>query len=137
MHWERHALGREGERLAAEHLERAGYRIVGRNVRAGGVELDLVVRRGRTLAFVEVKSRQGRSFGRPEEAVDARKQARIARGAGAWLHAHRPGAVRVRFDVVVVEPDAEGALTVRHWPAAFDAPPARPLAALRRTCRNR
>ena len=51
-------LGAEGETRAARHLVRRGYRIVARNVRAGGVELDLVVRRGRIIVFVEVKARR-------------------------------------------------------------------------------
>jgi len=116
----RHALGREVEARAAEHLERAGYRIVARNVRADGVEIDLVARRGRLVVFAEVKTRRSRRHGGPEEAVDGRKQARLVRGARAWLAAHgRPGA-RARFDVLTVEPGPDGP-AVRHWPAAFDA----------------
>jgi len=95
--------------------------VLGRNVRAGGVELDLVAARGRTLAFVEVKTRRGRGAGAPEEAVDARKRERLARGAAAWLAAHgRPG-WRARFDVIGVERDAAGRWTLRHLEAAFDA----------------
>jgi putative endonuclease len=121
MHEGRRALAAEGERLAAEHLARAGYRIVARNVRADGVEIDLVVARGDLIVFVEVKTRSGRGFGAPEEAVDGPKRARLVRGARAWLHAHAPGRARARFDVIAVEPDAAGELRVRHWPSAFDA----------------
>ena len=59
----RRRLGAIGEALAADRLERAGYRILDRNVRCGGVELDLVVARGRVLAFVEVKTRRSRALG--------------------------------------------------------------------------
>jgi putative endonuclease len=114
-------LATEGEQLAAEHLARAGYRIVARNVRAGGVEIDLVAARGRLVVFVEVKARSGRGFGAPEEAVDARKRARLVRGARAWLHAHGPRHARARFDVIAVERREDGGLDVRHLPAAFDA----------------
>ena len=69
----RRSLGALGEARAAEHLERRGYRIVGRNVRAGGVELDLIARRGLWLVFAEVKARRTLRFGAPEAAVDARK----------------------------------------------------------------
>lgn len=117
---ERRALGREGEARAAEHLEREGYRIVARNVRADGVEIDLVARRGRLVVFVEVKTRRSRRMGPPEEAVDRRKQARLVRGGRAWLAAHGPRGARARFDVIAVEPGPEG-LRVRHWPGAFDA----------------
>jgi putative endonuclease len=117
----RRSLAAEGERLAAEHLARAGYRIVARNVRCDGVEIDVVATRGRLVVFVEVKARAGRGFGSPEEAVDARKRARLVRGAGAWLHAHAGRGARARFDVVAVEPDETGRLCVRHLPGAFDA----------------
>ena len=115
------ALGRQGEALAAAHLERAGYTILARNVRADGVEMDLVARRGRTLAFVEVKTRRSLHQGRPEAAVDARKQARLARGARAWLREHGWRGARVRLDVIGVAPGPAGDLQVRHWPGAFDA----------------
>jgi len=120
MH-DRRSLALEGERLAAEHLARAGYRIVARNVRADGVEIDVVAARGSLVVFVEVKARRGRRFGAPEDAVDPRKCARLVRGARAWLREHAPRATRVRFDVIAVEPDAAGQLQVRHLPGAFDA----------------
>ena len=56
-------------------LATLGGRIVARNVRAGGVEIDLIATRGRLVAFVEVKTRRSARFGRPEEAVDAAKRA--------------------------------------------------------------
>jgi putative endonuclease len=118
----RRSLAQEGERLAAEHLARRGYRIVGRNVRADRVEIDLIATRPGLIVFVEVKARRSRDFGLPEEAVDAAKCRRLVRGARAWLRAHgRPG-LRARFDVVAVE-SVNGRLRVRHLPAAFDADP--------------
>jgi putative endonuclease len=116
----RRALGAEGEALAAAALARAGYRIAARNVRADGVELDLVALRGGLVVIVEVKTRQGRGYGAPEEAVDARKRARLVRGGQAWLREHRPRARRLRFDVVSCEKHADG-WSVRHLEAAFDA----------------
>ena len=56
-------FGAEGEARAARFLARRGYRILARNVRAGGVEIDLVAARGALLAFVEVKTRRTRDFG--------------------------------------------------------------------------
>jgi putative endonuclease len=116
----RRALGREGEAQAAAHLERLGFTIVARNVRADGVELDLVAARGSLVAFVEVKARSTHAHGAPEEAVDARKRARLVRGAAAWLAGSRRRYASVRFDVVTCEPSGAG-WCVRHWPAAFDA----------------
>jgi putative endonuclease len=72
----------------AWHYRLRGYRILARNVRAGGVELDLIVRRGRRLVFCEVKLKEGPRFGEPLEAVDERKQDRLRRGAQAWLVAN-------------------------------------------------
>jgi putative endonuclease len=120
------ALGAEGERQAAAHLRRQGYRIVDSNVRAGGVEIDLIVRRGRVLAFVEVKTRRGTGLGPPELAVDARKQARLVRGAGAWLDQHPvPGRIHIRFDVIACLVRDSGLRNarwaIRHIPDAFMA----------------
>jgi len=64
------ARGRAAERRVAWYFRRRGYRILARNVRAGGVELDLIVRRGRRLVFCEVKLKEGPRFGDPLEAVD-------------------------------------------------------------------
>jgi putative endonuclease len=117
---DRRSLALTGERLAAEHLARAGYRIVARNVRAGGVEIDVVAERAGLVVFVEVKTRRTRGFGAPEEAVDPAKCARLVRGAHAWLRAHSRAGTGARFDVIAVEPDAGGVLRVRHLPGAFD-----------------
>jgi len=117
----RRRLGAAGESEAARHLEAAGYRVLARNVRAGGVEIDLVVSKGRTLAFVEVKTRRSRRAGAPEDAVDARKRGRLLRGAAAWVREHGGRRRHIRFDVVSVEPDRFGRLHATHRPAAFDA----------------
>jgi len=92
-----------GERRALWHYRLRGYRIIGTNVRAGRNELDLIVRRGSTLLFVEVKLRSGSAFGGPLAAVDAEKRRRVRRAAQAWLvrHPQRPG-VRIGFEVVAV-----------------------------------
>jgi putative endonuclease len=117
----RRALGAEGEQRAAAHLEQRGWRILARNVRAGGVELDLVAERQGLIAFVEVKTRSTRAQGLPEEAVDARKRARLVRGAAAWLAEARPRSRGVRFDVICCEHGADGGWHLRHLERAFDA----------------
>jgi len=98
-----------GERRALWHYRLRGYRILGTNVRAGRNELDLIVRRGRDLTFVEVKQRRGRGFGGAVGAVDAEKRRRVRRAAQVWL-SRNPQAthIRVGFEVVAVE---EGRLT--------------------------
>jgi putative endonuclease len=119
----RQALGAEGERRAAEHLARQGYRIEARNVRADGVELDVVARRGRLVVIVEVKTRRSRRFGPPELAVDHAKRARLVRGAAAWLHEHGGHGARVRFDVVAweVDPGSPPRWRIHHLEGAFEA----------------
>ena len=100
------ARGRRAERRVAWHYRLRGYRILGRNVRAAGVELDLVVRRGRRLVFCEVKLKQGPGFGDPLEAVDERKRQRLRRGVEAWLVANpRLATLDVCFELAAVRPD--------------------------------
>lgn len=123
MQDDRRALGAEGETRAAEFLATRGYRIVDRNVRVAGVEVDLIVRRGALVALVEVKTRRSTAFGPPELAVGAAKRARLIRAGAAWLHEHPREARRFRFDVVTCKAPVHplGAWQIDHWPGAFDA----------------
>jgi len=118
----RNELGAEGERRAADHMTARGYRIVGRNVRAGGVEMDLIARRGPLVVFVEVKTRRTGGPGTGEDAVDARKRERLVRGAAAWMHEQPRRIRRARFDVIVCECSREEQdWRLRHLEGAFDA----------------
>ena len=95
------AAGRAAEQRALWHYRLRGYRILERNVWTGGNELDLVVRRGRRLAFVEVKAKGGGRYGDPFEMVTEEKQRRLRLAAEAWLAAHPEAAgLEARFDVV-------------------------------------
>jgi putative endonuclease len=77
--------------------------VLAANVRAGGVEIDLIVRRGERIRFCEVKAKAGPWYGDPLEMVDPRKVERLRRGAEAWLAAHpRAAELEVGFDVVAV-----------------------------------
>jgi putative endonuclease len=95
--------GYAAERRAVWWYRLRGWRILDENVWAGGNELDLVVRRGRILRFVEVKEKKGSRFGDPLEMVTAEKQRRLRRAAAAWLGG-RPELARlsVGFDVIAV-----------------------------------
>ena len=77
-----------GERRALRHYRVRGYRLLEANARAGGYELDLVLRRGRRLVVVEVKEKGGPGFGHPLEMIDAEKVRRVLTAARAWLAAH-------------------------------------------------
>ena len=95
------AAGRAAERRAWWHYRLRGYRILATNVWVGGYELDLVVRRGRRLAFVEVKAKGGPDFGDPFEMVTPEKQRRLRQAAESWLAAHRElAALDLSFEVV-------------------------------------
>jgi len=106
------ALGARGERIAADVLERAGYRLVaanfklpvGRNLRGAVVqaEIDLVAYEGETLCFVEVKTRASDRFAAPEANVDLRKQRQISRAARAYRRTLGVASAPYRYDVVSV-----------------------------------
>jgi putative endonuclease len=118
----RHHLGRLGEQLALEHLERLGYTLVARNHRTRFGELDLVVCGGGALVFVEVKSRRASRPGRPWENLHAAKRAQVRRMAAAFLAEvlDRPRVDELRFDAVGVTIDARGRLVaLEHLEGAF------------------
>jgi putative endonuclease len=112
-------LGRRGEDAAADFFKRKGMKVVARNMRTPVGEIDLIVRDGRTLAFVEVKTRRGQLFGSPEEAVGPRKQRQIIRAAKWYLNDHGDQGLQPRFDVVAVLVEGEK-LKVEHIPSAFE-----------------
>ena len=93
-----------GERRALRHYRFRGYRLLEANARAGGYELDLVLRRGRRLLVVEVKEKGGDSFGDPLEMIDAEKVRRVTLAARAWL-ASRPelAGLEVELEAVGVQ----------------------------------
>ena len=117
-------LGRRAEELVASRLERAGWRIVGRNVGLASGELDIVALDGRTLVFVEVKAgRAGAALGpeKPAHAVGYRKQRKLRRLAREWIAERREpsGVAGYRFDVVGVRFGPDGLADVDHIRAAF------------------
>jgi putative endonuclease len=94
--------GRAGEDAAAALLEAHGYRIVGRNVRLPGGEVDIIARDGDTVVFVEVKARASTAYGSAVGAVNARKRATLRALASDWLQIAAPRA-KARFDVVTFD----------------------------------
>ena len=117
-------LGDAAEERVAEHLQACGWTVLGRNVRMGRYELDLVgLDPGPpgALVVVEVRWRAGREFGLPEETVDHRKRTRVRAGAyglldrGTLPDGEPVPRLPLRFDLVVVEPDGR----MRHYRAAF------------------
>jgi putative endonuclease len=99
----RAGTGFSAERRAWWWYRLRGWQILGENVWAGGNELDLIVRRGRALRFVEVKEKKGTRFGDPLEMVTVEKRRRLRRAAESWLDS-RPELARlsIGFDVIAV-----------------------------------
>lgn len=112
-------LGRYGEDIAVEHLERDGMVVLARNWRCAGGEIDIVARDSSTLVFCEVKTRAGSGFGLPAEAVVPAKVRRIRRLAAAWLAQAGLPWSELRFDVVSVTRPRGGEQTVEHLRDAF------------------
>jgi putative endonuclease len=110
-------LGQRGERRAAWFYRIRGYRIVARNVHMRGGEIDLVVRRGRLLVFVEVKARQSLTAGYGVDAVDRRKKLQLISLADQYLTRH-PHFGEVRHDIVSLFWTG-WRFVVTHFPDAF------------------
>ena len=85
--------------------------------------MDVIAQRGRLVAFVEVKTRRTQGLGPPELAVDSAKQARLIRGAAAWLAEHGRRFTQARFDVISCHapPESGGAWRIDHLEGAFEA----------------
>jgi putative endonuclease len=112
-------LGKQGERVAELYLQKKGYKLVERNYRCSGGELDLIVLDRRVVVFVEVKTRTGDGFGTPLEAVEFRKQQRMIRAAQFFLAEKNLQQRDARFDVVGVSwPGREP--VVEHIENAFE-----------------
>ena len=113
------AYGEAGEDYALQFLEAKGWTLLDRNWRIPMGELDLVVKKGDVLAFVEVKARNPSQEWRPEDAVTHAKQRKLARTARAWLESHEDIAKDLwpRFDVITVV----GPVVTEHLEDAFEA----------------
>ena len=110
--------GERSEHVAARHLKWRGYKIIARNFRAAGAEIDIIVMHRGTLVFVEVKARMNDRLGPPEIAVDDRKQYRIRKAAEIFANRNRTGERPIRFDVIAILGDGRGR-KVEHLRDAF------------------
>jgi putative endonuclease len=117
----RAGLGARGERAAARRLRAQGYRILGRNVRAGGHELDLIARDpDQTLVFVEVKTRSTEDFAPPQENLSPKQRRHIVTAARAWRGSSCDNEdTCVRYDLMEVVPRTWGKACITHHENAF------------------
>lgn len=109
-----HDLGRNAELAVAEFLRTAGWSVLASNWRFRHKEIDLIVRRGGVVAFVEVKCRSGGRFGSPAESVTASKRRDLALAARAWIARAGAGVQTFRFDVCGVSVGPDGAFRIEH-----------------------
>ena len=111
--------GAAAERLAENHLEQAGLRTVARNWRCRLGELDLIMRDGATLVFVEVRRRRPGRHGTAAESVGPNKRMRLIRAATLYLQ-RLPDPPPCRFDIVALDESADGTLRLDWIRRAFD-----------------
>lgn len=101
--------GKTGEDLAVQYLLKKKYVILQRNYRRRSGEIDIVVKDGVDLVFVEVKTRRSHSFGTPFEAVGLKKQRQISKVALAYLTEHNFHDQPIRFDVIAISVEGKRA----------------------------
>jgi putative endonuclease len=100
-------VGKKGEELAAVWLTRNGYVILHRNWRHGRFEIDIIAGRKDVIHIIEVKCRQSKVYGHPEESVNRKKIGHLLQAAVGWLHRY-PGHSRVQYDVLAINLRKEG-----------------------------
>ena len=114
------SLGDRGEDGAAKFLKRQGFHILARSLDSPLGELDIVAVDGRTVVFVEVKTRRSDDAGRPSEAIDQRKEQRMTQAALAYLKSNRLLNYSARFDVVAITwPNDARKPIIEHFKNAF------------------
>ena len=116
-------LGNLGEEIAATFLSANGYRIIERNFRCKGGEVDIIARdpKEKSLVFIEVKARRGLSYGVPQLAVTPFKQRQISKAALTWLSKNRLHDSNARFDVIAILLAVDGRHTIEHIVNAFES----------------
>ncbi|MCM1023792.1 MAG: YraN family protein [Prevotella sp.] len=117
---DRQEMGRFGENAAAYYLEKKGYRILGRNYRIKGGEIDIIAEKDGVIAFVEVKTRAPEPLVNGLEAVTAAKKKMMIRTSEAYMYRF-PNDLQPRFDVVWVTVSDRKVVGFRYVENAFDA----------------
>jgi putative endonuclease len=110
----RHLRGIRGEQLALAWLTAQGWQVEAHRFRVGRHDIDLVIRRGELVAFVEVKARSSRAFGDPREALGWKKLRSLAWAAECWRARFGKPMDRYRFDLVTVGLGKGGAASISH-----------------------
>jgi putative endonuclease len=116
------SVGSLGEEIASSHLTACGYRILERNFRCKGGEVDIIARDplDKSLVFIEVKTRRGLTYGVPQLAVTPFKQRQISKAALTWLSKNRLHDTNARFDVIAILLHTDAAHSIEHIKNAFE-----------------
>ncbi len=110
-------LGKKGEELAVEHLQKKGYKIVARNFTFQKAEVDIIARKDNILSIIEVKTRSTPDFGDPQEFVKARQLHRLVKAVDHFVEDHDMD-VEVRFDIIAIIKNKAGT-RIEHIEDAF------------------
>jgi len=112
-------LGEQGEQLAVDFLKKQGYRLLARRFRTKIGEIDIIVKKGGMIVFVEVKTRRSSLFGTPAQAVNRRKQDKIINTAFKYLNYTNNTGVPIRFDILEIMITGESTAVCNHIINAF------------------
>jgi len=116
----RHQLGKESEQLAVDYLQKEGYKILQRNYRIRGGEIDIVAKDNNTLVFIEVKSRTTTRYGHAIQSLTRQQQMRISKSALSYMHQHQLNDQSARFDVVAIQKNQYMGTEIRLIKNAFE-----------------
>ncbi len=113
-------FGQSAEDMAEQMLQKKGYRILGRNIRVAGGELDLIADDQGVLVFIEVKARRDQHFGGAAYAISSRKKQQIIKLAACYLSQHSLTNQHCRFDAILIDGSHEDSLQLTHIEQAFE-----------------
>ena len=114
---EHNELGKKGEDLAVEYLERNGYKILDRNWTFQKAEIDIIAEKESILAIIEVKTRSSLSFGLPQDFVKPKKIQLLVKAVNAYIN-DRKMDIEVRFDIIAIHKNKES-FAIEHITNAF------------------
>ncbi len=112
-------IGNNGEDIAAAYLESKDWIVLDRNYFFEKAEVDIVATDRNYIVFVEVKTRSGTYFGRPEEYVTPEKEKNIKKAAEAWIYERKMETAVVRFDIISIVQKGNEAPEITHFEDAF------------------
>jgi len=118
---QRHQLGQKGEDAAVDFLKNQGQKIIHRNYRNKLGEIDIIIKDGEYICFVEVRTKTSDAQGHPFESITPKKQRKLSKIASYYLQEQDKHDVKSRFDCIAVIPQENGQFLLEYIKNAFDA----------------